>query len=508
VIIILSTPGQKVQAVSDLQGTINSILTQSVPPGHINAIGDKFDNADPSIQFLSTRDFSYGTAINEAVNRSDDALILYIDNRTSPVRLSTSAIELFSMAMKRNPEAAMIYGDYNLENENGTQDIHLLNHHAGRVRDNQDYGRVFCIRKSSFLKCGGVDDAILYNPLYDLRLKLSEHGELVRIANKYSGSLYTVISSKEEANVFDYLMEEKESQLEAERICTEHLKRIEAYLPPGEYYRKRPDPKHNPTLKASVIIPVNNRPEFIGMALESCFQQTEQNIEIIIVVNGGDKDSTIPEVNKYMPGGSKYNEDMPKVRLIVVDINNIGFCLNSGVEAAQGEYYVQLDSDDRLKPNAIEDILKGFDSHDDIGMVIGSYDVWEQQEDSSLERKAEIPTVTHDEWTEENGRNNLLRIGGAGAPRSIAIQVIKDIGYFGMNDDHHARNYAEDYEMVLRISEQYRIGRIYNAIYDVIRHPGGTDHSIDQDTIDRNDEAKDHMRLMTIRRRQDMNKSS
>ena len=128
-------------------------------------------------------------------------------------------------------------------------------------------------------------------------------------------------------------------------------------------------------------------------------------------------------------------------------------------------------------------------------------------EDGSLERKAEIPTVTHDEWTEENGRNNLLRVGGAGAPRSIAIQVIKDIGYFEMNESPYSRNYAEDYELVMRISEKYRIGRIYDAIYDVIRHPGGTDHSIDQVTIDRNDESKDYMRLNAIRRRQDLNQS-
>ena len=55
---------------------------------------------------------------------------------------------------------------------------------------------------------------------------------------------------------------------------------------------------------------------------------------------------------------------------------------------------------------------------------------------------------------------------------------------------------------------KYRIGRIYNAIYDVIRHPGGTDHNIDQETIDRNDEAKDHMRLNAIHRRQALNQSS
>ena len=59
--------------------------------------------------------------------------------------------------------------------------------------------------------------------------------------------------------------------------------------------------------------------------------------------------------------------------------------------------------------------------------------------------------------------------------------------------------------MVNKISENYVIGRVWDPIYKVIRHSGGTDHAIDQVTIDRNDEAKDWMRLETIRRRQGIN---
>jgi len=104
-------------------------------------------------------------------------------------------------------------------------------------------------------------------------------------------------------------------------------------------------------------------------------------------------------------------------------------------------------------------------------------------------------------------RNNLLRINGAGAPRSAHIKVIRELGWFGMNDSEQSRNYGEDYDLVMRISEQYRIGRVWDPIYDVIRHAGGTDHAIDQAAIDRNDNAKDHTRLEAIRRRQKINKT-
>ena len=59
--------------------------------------------------------------------------------------------------------------------------------------------------------------------------------------------------------------------------------------------------------------------------------------------------------------------------------------------------------------------------------------------------------------------------------------------------------------MVLRISEKYRIARIWSPIYEVVRHAGSTDHSIDQLAIDRNDNAKDMMRYKAILRRKEAN---
>jgi hypothetical protein len=139
-------------------------------------------------------------------------------------------------------------------------------------------------------------------------------------------------------------------------------------------------------------------------------------------------------------------------------------------------------------------------------MVVGSYEVWTLDEATqTLRRNEEIPVVTHDEWTADNGRNNLLRINGAGAPRSAHIQVIRDAGWFGPNDTPGSRNYGEDYDLVLRISERHTIGRVWDPIYEVIRHAGGTDHAIDQATIDRNDSAKDQMRLEALHRRRELN---
>ena len=459
------------------------------------------------LKTIDSKNSTLGKALNAAVRQAEAPFILYVHNAGTEIHLKQAALDLFLQTTVYHPRAGMVYADYELESEGKIKEIHLLKHHIGRVRDNQDYGRVFLFNKSVLQNIGLADESLQFNTLYDLRLKIAETSELIHIANRYAGSLYRVVAQGKAHNVFDYLLASKESQLEAERVLTEHLKRINAYLAPGKFYTPRPAAPAEATLKATVIIPVNNRPEFIGKAIESVQAQTVKEVEALIVINGGPDDPTIEEVKRYMPGGDKYDSSKPEVRMLVYDINNIGFCLNMGAKYARGAYYVQLDSDDRLKPEAVEKILQVYDSDENIGMVIGSYEVWQLDEDGSYYRMKDLPVVTHDEWTEENGRNNLLRVNGAGAPRSLPIQLIRQIG-FSMNEEPFARNYGEDYNMVLQVSEHHRIGRVWEAIYEVVRHAGGTDHNIDQATIDRNDEAKDYMRAEAIKRRIGMNTAS
>jgi glycosyltransferase involved in cell wall biosynthesis len=225
------------------------------------------------------------------------------------------------------------------------------------------------------------------------------------------------------------------------------------------------------------------------------------------VVNGGPGDPTIDAVRPHQADGERFDAAKPPVRLIVLDVNNIGLCLNAGIDAAKGKYYVQLDSDDRLKPDAVEKLMAVFESDPGIGMVIGSYEVWQLDEATGrIVPDPELPVVSHEEWTADNGPNNLLRVNGAGAPRAAHVRVIRELGGFGLNDSPHCRNYGEDYDLVLRMSARYRIGRVWDPIYEVVRHPGGTDHAIDQATIDRNDNAKDHMRLEALQRRKALNR--
>jgi glycosyltransferase involved in cell wall biosynthesis len=450
---------------------------------------------------------------NAALQAAAGTHFLAIYNDQAQVVLRRSALQTMIMAATRQKPAGMVYADYErIDPDGGRADVHLLDWHAGRLRDTVDFGSAILYATDVLRQVGGFNEKYKAADLYDLRLRVTENTQPLHVANRFAGSLYSVTAPGTAHNVFDYLLADKDAQLEMEHALTEHLKRTGAYLAPGDHVRPitqaGKDEARPPAYVASVVIPVNNRPQFIGRAIESVQKQTVQQVEAIVVVNGGPDDPTADAVRRYLPGGDRHDPSAPPVRLIVVDINNLGLCLNTGISAARGKYYVQLDSDDRLKPDAVEKLCAVFDSDPTVGMVIGSYDVWNLDETTGeLARNEAIPVVTHDEWTADNGRNNLLRINGAGAPRSAHIGVIRDVGWFGVNDDPSCRNYGEDYGLVLRISERYTVGRVWDAIYEVIRHSGGTDHSIDQATIDRNDNAKDHMRLEALHRRKALNQA-
>ena len=62
--------------------------------------------------------------------------------------------------------------------------------------------------------------------------------------------------------------------------------------------------------------------------------------------------------------------------------------------------------------------------------------------------------IDHREWSDENGRNNALRINGLGAPRAFYTPLLRENPFPDVS-------YGEDYAVGLRFSREYKIGRIY-----------------------------------------------
>jgi hypothetical protein len=127
-------------------------------------------------------------------------------------------------------------------------------------------------------------------------------------------------------------------------------------------------------------------------------------------------------------------------------------------------------------------------------MVIGSYTI------TDFKLNVLPPgLIDHSEWTDENGANNALRINGLGAPRAFFTPIARRLHFPNVS-------YGEDYAMALRITRDYRLGRIFESIYLCRRWEGNSDAILSQVQVNKNNQYKDFLRTAEILARIDINR--
>jgi glycosyltransferase involved in cell wall biosynthesis len=114
-------------------------------------------------------------------------------------------------------------------------------------------------------------------------------------------------------------------------------------------------------LLVSIVIGNYNYEKFINQAIDSALNQTYQNIEVI-VVDDGSKDKSRDIIVSY---GN---------RLIPIFKENGGqpSNYNAGFAASRGELICFLDSDDIFLPNKVADIVRIFESNEEVSWCFHS----------------------------------------------------------------------------------------------------------------------------------------
>lgn len=382
--------------------------------------------------------------------------------------------------------AAMLYADHWLALEDGTTRLHrCADYQPGSIRDDFYFGPLVLVRTDMLHRAmNQTDTDYLAAGMYDLRLRLSRMGAIWHV----NEPLYLVPltdSRNSGERQFDYVdHRNRESQIEMEHAATAHLKAIGAYLEP-EW--ERADYGERWPVEASVIIPVRNREKTIADAVKSALEQKCDFEFNVIVVDNHSTDST-----------AKALAAIKSEKLIVLTpdetFHGIGGCWNMAMQHEKcGKFAVQLDSDDLYaSPHTLQKIVDEFHRRD-CGAVIGSYSLT----DFSL-KPLPPGIIDHKEWTDDNGRNNALRINGLGAPRAFATAIARR---YPMPDV----SYGEDYAMCLQISRHYRIGRIYESLYLCRRWEGNTDAALSPEAENRNNHYKDSLRTTELRARITLN---
>ena len=190
--------------------------------------------------------------------------------------------------------ADMLYADhYRLVNDADGIQVRkkhpLIDCQKGALRNDFDFGTVVVFRTESFRQAvAEMAEEYEYAALYDLRLRMKN---IVHI-NEY---LYTDVETdnrKSGEKQFDYVDPRNRAvQIEMEKVCTDYLKRIGAYLEPTF---KEPEPcgaDGDFPVTATVVIPVFNRIRTVGDAVAETRSieawQTLVMLMIMITVNLG-----------------------------------------------------------------------------------------------------------------------------------------------------------------------------------------------------------------------------
>ena len=412
------------------------------------------------------------------------------------VKLTDRKIDLLPHAVRRmrqiaeSTDVSMVYSWYYDVRPDGGVAPHPLTHYIpGSMRDDFDFGGIVLLNAADVLSASEdfdpEDSMYVDGGWYVLRLRMSQ-GRYFTMLSEYLYRMEQTDLRRSGERQHDYVNPRSaEYQLQMEEVFTNHLYEINGLV--------RPNPirldlgsadsmiKDGFAMEASVIIPVKNRVRTIGDAVASALaQKTGFPYNVIVVDNGSDD------------GTSQLLDDINDPRLVILrpkpeEMLGIGGCWNLAICSEHcGLFAVQLDSDDVYSGDHVLQTIVDKFYEEDCAMVVGSYFL----SDFNLNP---IPPglIDHSEWTEENGRNNLLRVNGIGAPRAFYTPLAREILFPNVS-------YGEDYAMALRISREHHVGRIFDGLYYCRRWEGNSDAALPQEKVNEHNEYKDFIRTTEL----------
>lgn len=406
--------------------------------------------------------------LNRAISASTGEVLFFV---AECVTFAPGFTGVYLDHLHKQAETGWVYGCFH-EAVDGQPDVlRDVRTDVYDYSEGSQLGPVRGIRRSCLEAVGRYDESSPHAFEYDLRLRLSERFDVVRVEqslyrigleNRLAAArldmshyrCYAPASGPESPRSYlDYAPGEEEDFRSA---CSRSLARRGALIEQPAEPLCCPHP-YSPEQAVTVIIPLWNREDYIGPALESVLQTQGCAFEVVVVDNGSsDRGPQIVQA---------YSDHAP-VRLIHNTVNNIAGALNAGIRASKGKYICQLDSDDLYKPHTLPTLVQYMENHPGAALGISYYDFIGPHG----EPLSDLGVTKHLEYDP----NNLVRTDGIGHARIWHRCMLEMLGGF---DEQHLGNYAEDYDLQLKLCEQHEILRIPHVLYHYrINHkkPGET----------------------------------
>jgi len=165
-----------------------------------------------------------------------------------------------------------------------------------------------------------------------------------------------------EENIFELLKDNtRKISTEEDGFCYEGVKDIEPVGRTGELVigdtdfvyspeeaKKRIDsyktPEHSKTF--SLVLPTYNMEKYLAKCLDSILNQTCNDFEVLII-DDGSTDESAKIAKEYVDSDSRF-------KLLSFENGGLSVARNRGIDAAQGDYIIFIDSDDTIQPELLE----------------------------------------------------------------------------------------------------------------------------------------------------------
>ncbi|WP_144920757.1 glycosyltransferase [Halorubrum salsamenti] len=190
----------------------------------------------------------------------------------------------------------------------------------------------------------------------------------------------------------------------------------------------------------SVVLPTYNEANAIQDALDGLAEQTFRDFEVV-VVDDGSTDGTVDIIT---------SEDRLDITLIERNKSGLPSALNRGIREANGVYIARQDADDRSHPKRFERQIEVLQENESLALL-GTGAILEYADGRRSQRHV-LESVTRDQ----------LLAGNRFIHGSVLIRkrVVECVG--GYDEDFR---YTEDYDLWLRIAENYSIGNVNEPLY-------------------------------------------
>nr|WP_312534806.1 glycosyltransferase family 2 protein [Moraxella sp. CTOTU47618] len=213
--------------------------------------------------------------------------------------------------------------------------------------------------------------------------------------------------------------------------------------------------------KVSIVMPVYNVENYIVSSIKSVLNQTYKNFELIIVIDGS-KDNSEAIAREFEKADSR-------VKVYTKPNGGISDARNYGIDNAQGEYLIFLDSDDFWNYDlALEEINKIINQNKELDLIIFGHT---QFDDGEVNIKETVfPTLQIKSGEFEADLDYLIekKIYKAAAWDKVVKKsiLVNNQIYFPINKIHEDAVFLSS--LVLRLDNIYFSDKkIYNYRYNV-----------------------------------------